>query len=255
MYALSKALGVCTIESFKRTMCLELKYQDSFAIHRCSPLPVAFVIVESAVRKVTHLIGPLPSGRCPRAVVAIMTPRITVAPGQRFGRLVVLIEQRMLPGPWHIRNNKPGPRAALCRCDCGNELLVRLVTLNNGSSKSCGCARQEAITGHRHSRHPLYFTWTNMLARTSNQNHEHYADYGGRGITVHTDWLKADVFCQWIDANLGPRPDGHTLDRIDNDGNYEPGNVRWADGSTQRKNSRRSEEHINSHVAMMRAAK
>jgi len=87
--------------------------------------------------------------------------------------------------------------------------------------------------------HPLYFTWKGIKARVldvSNPN------YGGRGISMYGPWVDdSHAFLEWMDANLGPRPDGHSLDRIDNDGNYEPGNLRWATASEQRRNQRESE--------------
>lgn len=88
------------------------------------------------------------------------------------------------------------------------------------------------------SFHPLYRRWQGMLARCENPNHQAYKNYGGRGITVCAEWHDVAAFIAWIDANLGSPPDGCTLDRIDNDGNYEPGNLRWAPRKVQRANQR-----------------
>jgi hypothetical protein len=83
----------------------------------------------------------------------------------------------------------------------------------------------------------LYNTWYAMVNRCTNPKNTSYARYGGRGITVYEPWLTDTMaFAEWIYANLGPKPERHSLDRIDNDGNYEPGNLRWADGSTQANN-------------------
>lgn len=88
-------------------------------------------------------------------------------------------------------------------------------------------------------QHPLYPTWQQMMYRTRNPKHPRFQDYGGRGITVCAQWHDPAVFIAWIEQNLGPRPDGCTLDRADNNGNYEPGNMRWATRKVQSGNRRR----------------
>jgi len=88
--------------------------------------------------------------------------------------------------------------------------------------------------------HPLYNTWKSMRHRCLSKSHPKFSHYGGRGITICPEWHDVTVFITWIEANLGPRPEGMTLDRTDNDGNYEPGNVRWATPSEQNLNQRRS---------------
>ena len=87
--------------------------------------------------------------------------------------------------------------------------------------------------------HPLYDTWGAIVQRTSNPNHTAYHRYGGRGITLCDEWYESRVFCEQVEALLGPRPDGMTLDRMDNNGNYEPGNVRWATPDQQQDNARK----------------
>jgi DNA-binding CsgD family transcriptional regulator len=92
-----------------------------------------------------------------------------------------------------------------------------------------GPARRVWGTGVLRSKHPLYRIWTAMLDRCENPDHHAYARYGGRGITVCPQWHTFSTFRDEIESTIGPRPDGKTLDRYpDNDGNYEPGNVRWA---------------------------
>jgi hypothetical protein len=106
----------------------------------------------------------------------------------------------------------------------------------NREKNSQRAAERNRVHGYR--RHPLYQTWSAMINRCENSATQSYRHYGARGITVCSEWHDAAVFITWIEANLGERPEGMTLDRIDNDGHYEPGNVRWATRSQQRRNSR-----------------
>lgn len=92
---------------------------------------------------------------------------------------------------------------------------------------------------HGLSGHPLFDAWYQMLRRCENTGNSQYEDYGGRGIQVCDQWHDPAVFIADIERSLGSRPGGCTLDRIDNDGNYEPGNVRWAPRSVQNGNQRR----------------
>lgn len=186
----------------------------------------------------------------------LIAPRIKthVRPGQEFGRLTVLGEERVPLTPGRASHGfKTGPRGARCRCECGREVVVTLVGLRGGTVKSCGCLKIEVATervlrlstrnvthglSQRERRHPLYSTWSGMMARCYQSDHVGFKYYGGRGISVHQPWHEAAVFIADVTALLGARPKGMTLDRIDNDRGYEPGNIRWADASTQAKNKR-----------------
>lgn len=156
--------------------------------------------------------------------------------GQRFGRLVAL-------GP--VGRTASHNVIWSCECDCGSTVVVPTSNLNNGHTQSCGCLRADkngksSIT-HGLSRHPLYRTWKGVIQRCTNPNHPRYADYGGRGISICDDWRNSfESFHAHVTAlpNYGTK--GYSLDRTDNDGNYEPGNVRWLTRNGQRRNTRTS---------------
>jgi hypothetical protein len=150
--------------------------------------------------------------------------------GQRFGRLVAVAYEK--PSRW------------LCHCDCGRETIVQQCSLRNNVTKSCGCLRVELARsratkhgyGRKRQRPAIYSCWVNMMTRCTNPNSSKWKDYGGRGISVCVRWRHS--FESFL-ADMGEKPAGLTLDRIDNDGNYEPSNCRWATPSEQRINSRR----------------
>lgn len=159
--------------------------------------------------------------------------------GQRFGRLLVLARDSV---------NAHGNYCWHCRCDCGQETIVAGGTLRSGKTRSCGCLRRET-SGARNLRHghagaktSEYKTWTNMLARCANPNSENYAHYGGRGITVCTRWLQFEHFF----ADMGERPAGLTLDRIDNEKGYASANCRWVTPQEQARNRRSN--HLLTHA-------
>jgi hypothetical protein len=173
-------------------------------------------------------------------------PKLFVEPGQQFGRLTVVDPEKRRPA----RGRGGTERAALCGCECGSEVLVSLYGLLRGDTRSCGCLYQEHASTlraryphgatHGYATHPLYHTHYNMMKRCYDPDHHAYANYGGRGVRVCKSWHDVGQFIEDIEREIGPRPAGRTLDRIDNDGNYEPGNVRWATWSEQRANQRRN---------------
>lgn len=159
--------------------------------------------------------------------------------GLRFSRLYV---QGKTSRPPKIKSQKIYYR---CLCDCGKETVVMSSDLRSGHTRSCGCLQAErtstANLKHGHSmgtgkNSPTYRSWFAMKSRCTNPNNIGYEDYGGRGITVCDRWLEFVNFLE----DMGEKPKGKSLDRIDNDGNYEPGNCRWADNITQANNTRKN---------------
>ena len=164
--------------------------------------------------------------------------------GNRYGRLVV-VEETERPSKY--------VRQFRCLCDCSNETLVRYANITSGNTTSCGCEQKrraaEANTKHGYSsqrrrgvrRGYQYRAWESAKQRCFNPSNKKYPQYGGRGITMHEPWVNnSTAFIKWMNETLGPRPEGHSLDRINVHGNYEPNNLRWADASTQVSNQQRN---------------
>jgi hypothetical protein len=127
-------------------------------------------------------------------------------------------------------------RRWICKCECGRETAVLSLSLLSGNTTSCGCARIDAITRHGKTRTAEHQAWRDMLDRCHNHKNSRYADYGGRGITVCQLWLRFESFI----ASMGQRPSAaYSLDRVDNEGIYQPDNCRWATRSQQQSNRRR----------------
>lgn len=158
--------------------------------------------------------------------------------GQRFTRLLVL---------GRAENDQQGSAQFRVKCDCGMEKVVRGAYLRRGTTISCGCARGMSMPA-RNTTHGCatrgsgkraeYRIWAGIIQRCTNPNLNAYPRYGGRGILVCDEWRDFSKFL----ASVGPRPSPrHSIDRYpDNDGHYEPGNVRWATPAQQNANRRRA---------------
>lgn len=151
--------------------------------------------------------------------------------GKRFGRLVVL----GLVGP-----RESGGYVWKCLCDCGIERNIHGSGLKYGDSKSCGCLKNEIVkiinmTHGQSKKTKTYRSWAAMKERCSNPHHVSYSSYGGRGIKVCDRWKES--FENFFE-DMGECPENMSIDRINNDGNYEPGNCRWATAKEQNMNSR-----------------
>lgn len=163
-----------------------------------------------------------------------MSKRIDLT-GQRFGRLIVI-----------EKTQKDGKAMWRCQCECGKETVVLGNSLLRGATRSCGCLWLERTReintvlktrhGARHTR--LYYVWIEMKQRCSNPNNKRYVDYGGRGIRVCEEWKDFAVFQKWALEN--GYQEGLSIDRINNDENYEPQNCRWANRKTQCRNQRKN---------------
>lgn len=172
--------------------------------------------------------------------------------GARFGRLAVI----------RRAGSKLGTSTWVCLCDCGQETVARANHLRRGNTRSCGCLQIETRSAV-HTKHGEllggkftheYRAWGHIKSRCNNQKHPRYKDYGGRGIKVCERW--AASFADFL-TDMGRCPPGLTLDRRDNDGDYEPNNCRWASDSEQSSNRRSSRylEHDGQRMTVLQWAK
>ncbi|QMV29723.1 hypothetical protein [Vibrio phage vB_VnaS-AQKL99] len=161
-----------------------------------------------------------------------MTGRIVDLTGQRFGHIIVLRRgDKVHPG---------GARGWIVQCDCGNVVDKDSRAVKGGKFCARNCSLRKSNYKHGHAvngqlNSGAYRSWLAMRARCLNPSNTRFADYGGRGITICKRW---DDFINFH-ADMGDRPEGLTLDRINVNGNYEPDNCKWSTATEQRNNQRR----------------
>ena len=165
------------------------------------------------------------------------TPPPYIAAGAVFGRLTVLEDVHASTDP------------ARCRCECNGaeKQIHRAVYLTCGKTQSCGCLLRELLTKHGLHKHPLYATWNGIIQRTMNPKDARWSNYGGRGIKISERWLDMRLFVEDVEREIGPRPEGvskggwplYTLDRVNVEGHYESGNIKWSTASEQLVNRRK----------------
>ena len=142
-----------------------------------------------------------------------------------------------------IDNHGKSLRYALFKCQCGKDFETRIRYVINGGTKSCGCMTREYIRDatmkHGLRNHPLYTIWLGIKKRVTDVELWNYKNYGGRGITMFPPWIHDfPLFLDYVSALPNYSIKNHSLDRIDNNGNYEPGNLRWTTRHTQSANRR-----------------
>ena len=164
--------------------------------------------------------------------------------GKKSGRLLVV--ERV---DEHVTSGGQKKTMYLCKCSCGNTKVIQSNSLRSGRTKSCGCFNSEKSksrrTTHGMRNTKAYSTWAGIKNRCFNAHTERYKDYGGRGITMCDEWKNNfKSFFDYVSKLPHCFEEGYSIDRIDNDGNYEPENIKFSTAAEQNKNQRRSKHGV-----------
>lgn len=161
--------------------------------------------------------------------------------GKKFGKWTIL----------EYVGNKNGDRYVRCRCECGKEQEINFLRVISGGSKACLSCREKT---HGNSDSPLYTVWLDMKRRCYNPKNTHYADYGGRGISICNEWMDFGCFYDWAISTGYDESKAKTrqctLDRIDTNGNYEPNNCKWSNQCEQNANKRISNKNTSGYIGI-----
>lgn len=176
--------------------------------------------------------------------------KIEYQKGEQVGTCTFVREAEPL-----IQPSKKKERKAVFLCECGSEFEALISHVKSGNTKSCGCMKNELIsnarTTHGLTHDPIFSKWVQMKKRCYNPNAADYKNYGGRGIIVCKEWRNDFLaFRNYISKLEGYGEDGRSLDRIDNNGNYEPGNMRWATRHEQSVNQRMKKTNTSGYVGV-----
>lgn len=171
---------------------------------------------------------------------------------QKVGDYGILFIEELSPKIYLTKRTRQLQRMACFQCFCGNKFKTTIEHVRGNHTTSCGCKREENLPAstrtHGKTSHRLYPVWFEIKDRCFNPNNKAYKRYGGRGITVFPIWVvDFQSFYEYVTALPEYNKKGYSLDRINNDGNYEPGNLRWATSHTQAANSRKGSKNTSGY--------
>lgn len=176
--------------------------------------------------------------------------RTQYSEGVKIGQCIYMNE--LTP---HSRPNGEKYRRALFLCHCGNEFEAIIDNVKRGNTISCGCAAKANAFTHGLRKHPLRGTWYQMMNRCYNSDHASYENYGGRDIRVYDKWGDMKIYVDYVLSLPNAMGDGLTVDRIDTNIGYYPGNLRWADAHTQASNKTMQSNNTSGYVGVSKSGK